>query len=102
MNYFVLVNKENKIKDSYYKDLKLVEVLNVLDKKTKVEEKTYNAYLELKKFLEEKDIIIGIDTAYRDEDIQQETWNYFLEEKGEEYCHKYVAPVGIIQVLRLI
>ena len=48
MNYFVLVNKENKIKDSYYKDLKLVEVLNVLDKKTKVEEKTYNAYLELK------------------------------------------------------
>ena len=94
MNCFVLVNKDNKIKDKYYKNLKLVEVLNVLDKKTKVEEKTYNAYLELKKFLEEKDIIIGIDTAYRDEEEQQETWNYFLEEKGEEYCHKYVAPVG--------
>ena len=56
MNCFVLVNKDNKIKDKYYKNLKLVEVLNVLDKKTKVEEKTYNAYLELKKFLEEKDI----------------------------------------------
>ena len=94
MNCFVLVNKDNKIKDKYYKNLKLVEVLNVLDKKTKVEEKTYNAYLELKKFLEEKDIIIVIDTAYRDEEEQQETWNYFLEEKGEEYCHKYVAPVG--------
>ena len=94
MNYFVLVNKENKIKDNYYKDVKLVDALNVLDEKIKVEEKTYNSYLELKKYLEEKDIIIGIDTSYRDYDEQQEIWDYFLKQKGEEYCNNYVAPIG--------
>ena len=94
MNYFVLVNKENKIKDKYYENLKLVDTLNVLDEKIKVEEETYKAYLELKKFLEEKDIIIGIDTSYRDEKEQQEIWDDFLEKKGLDYCNNYVAPVG--------
>ena len=94
MNCFVLVNKENKIKDKYYENLKLVDTLNVLDEKIKVEEETYKAYLELKKFLEEKDIIIGIDTSYRDEKEQQEIWDDFLEKKGLDYCNNYVAPVG--------
>lgn len=94
MNYLTLVNKENRIKDSYYKDIKFIDTLNVVGEDTKVEVETYNNYLKLKKFLEEKNIIIGIDTAYRDEEYQQEIWDDFLEEKGEEYCHKYVAPVG--------
>ena len=68
MNYFVLVNKENKIKDSYYKDVKFIDTLNVVGEDTKVEEETYKNYLELKNFLEEKNIFIGIDTSYRNEE----------------------------------
>ncbi len=94
MNYLTLVNKDNKIKDSYYKQVKLIETINVEDEKTEVEEKTYENYLELKEFLKKKNIIIGIDTAYRDEKYQQEIWDDFYETKGEDYCHKYVAPVG--------
>ena len=94
MNYFVLVNKENKIKDSYYKDVKFIDTLNVVGEDTKVEEETYKNYLELKKFLEEKNIFIGIDTSYRDEEYQQQIWDNFLEEKGLDYCNSYVAPVG--------
>ena len=94
MNYLTLVNKDNKIKDSYYKQVKLIETINVDKEKTKVEEETYKKYLELKEFLKNNNIIIGLDTVYRDEKYQQEIWDSFYKEKGEDYCNKYVAPVG--------
>ena len=46
MNKAILVNKENKIKDSFYKYLELVEIDNNL----KVEKETYENYLKLKEY----------------------------------------------------
>ncbi|MBR4619219.1 MAG: tRNA pseudouridine(55) synthase TruB [Bacilli bacterium] len=94
MNYLTLVNKEHKIKDSYLEKVMFTQALNVVLEKTQIEQKTYDKYLELKEFLKSKNIIIGIDTAYRDEAYQQKIWDFFEKEKGKEYCNNYVAPVG--------
>ena len=64
MRKTILVNKNNKIKASYYKHLKLIEIKNNNQQKIKVEEETYNAFLKLQEFLKEKEIIIDIETAY--------------------------------------
>ncbi len=92
MKYTVLVNKINYIKDSYLNRINLVTTKNVLDKDILIEEETYNNYLKLKEFIKnELDIEIGIDTAYRSINEQEEIYNHYLEINGEEYCNNYVA-----------
>ena len=95
MKYSVLVNKENEIKDSYFDKIKLVEIINVEDEIIKVEEKTYEAYLKLKKDLETKNIFIELDSAYRSIDFQQQIINEFTEKYGVDYVNKYVAPIRV-------
>ncbi len=95
MKYKVLVNKNHKIKDNYLEKITLVSTKNVLKEDIFIEEETYNNYLKLKDFIkEELNIEIGIDTAYRDFDHQQRIYDHYLETNGQEYCDKYVAPVG--------
>ena len=65
MKYKVLVNKENKIKDNFLSKIELIITKDVDGEEIQVEKETYNAYLELKKFLETKNVIIGISSAYR-------------------------------------
>ncbi len=93
MNYLVLINKENLIKDSYYKYAKLINCKNVLGNTIKIEEKTYDAYLKLKDYLKTVDIIVGIDTAYRSFLEQQEIFNNYSLKYGNAYTKNYVAPV---------
>ena len=95
MKYKILVNKNHKIKDNYLEKITLVSTKNVLKEDILIEDKTYNNYLKLKDFIkEELNIEIGIDTAYRDFDHQQRIYDHYLEMNGQEYCDKYVAPVG--------
>ena len=95
MKYKILVNKNHKIKDNYLEKITLVSTKNVLKEDIFIEDKTYNNYLKLKDFIkEELNIEIGIDTAYRDFDHQQRIYDHYLEMNGQEYCDKYVAPVG--------
>ena len=74
MNKAILVNKENKIKDSFYKYLELVEIDNNL----KVEKETYENYLKLKEYLKENNIEISINKAYIDREIEKSEFNTAL------------------------
>ena len=71
MNYLVLVNKTSLIKEDYYQGLELVETKDSLGNTIEIEKETYEAYLELKKHLENKGIIIALDSSYRSIDEQQ-------------------------------
>lgn len=74
MNKAILVNKENKIKESFYKYLELVEIDNNL----KVEKETYENYLKLKEYLKENNIEISINKAYIVREIEKSEFNTAL------------------------
>lgn len=94
MNYLILINKDNKIKNSFYKYLKLVDAKDVDRNTCQVEESTYKNYLELKEYLEKKNIIVGIDSSYRNLEKQQEIMDDYVIKYGKEYANSFVAPVG--------
>lgn len=94
MKYKVLVNKENKIKDNFLSKIELITTTDVDGEEIQVEKETYNAYLELKKFLGTKNVIIGISSAYRSKDYQQEIYETYIEKYGKDYTDEVVAPVG--------
>ncbi len=90
----VLVNKQNPIKESFLKRIELIEVKNIENEKTYIEEHTYQAYQELAKFLETKGIIVGIESAYRSVEKQQQIYDDFIIQYGKEYADSIVAPVA--------
>lgn len=94
VNYLVLVNKKHKIEDDYIKSIEFVDVEGVNGEKLQLERQTYDAYLQLEKALAEKNIIIGIDSAYRSVDHQHKLWNEFEEKYGLEYTKNTVAVPG--------
>ncbi len=89
--YTILVNKNNPIKENYINRVSLVSTKDIEDEDIQVEEKAYQAYLELKKRLEQERIDIGIESAYRSIEKQKEVYQEILDEKGLEYTKKYVA-----------
>ena len=89
--YLTLINKDNKIKKSYFKNLKLINAKLVDNTTCQIEEETYKAYLELKKKLAENNIEIGLDSAYRTIEDQQELYNEYQEKYGLDYTQKVVA-----------
>lgn len=75
MNYTILVNRENPIKDKYFKNLELVDYLDILNEPIRLEKNTLKSYLELKGFLEKKGINIGINSTLKmkyDEDYMKQ------------------------------
>lgn len=97
MYYQALVNK--KYKYQYQKEMFLGRVLvpavDVDGNQIEIEEKTYQAYLDLqKKLKEEENITIGICSGYRDEKTQQQIFSDFVSLYGEDYAKKTVAMVG--------
>ena len=93
-NYMVLVNKESKLPDDWENQIELVDVYTNLDQTYKVEKKTAEAFEKLRKALAEEHVIIELDSTYRTVKQQQEIWDEFLEEYGEEYTKTYVAVPG--------
>ncbi|MBQ2909186.1 MAG: tRNA pseudouridine(55) synthase TruB [Bacilli bacterium] len=94
MTNTTLINKDNKIKESFYKKVNFIDIKDIDGNDTKIEKETYENYLELQEFLKTKNIIIGIDSAYRSEQRQSELYQEFIERYGKEYADKIVAPVG--------
>lgn len=94
MTNTTLINKTNKIKESFYKRVNFIDIHDIDNNPTKIEKETYEKFLELQKFMETKNIIIGIDSAYRSEERQLELYHEFIEKYGQEYANKIVAPVG--------
>lgn len=94
MNTCILVNKNHPIEEKEMKKIDLVETTNIDNETIQVERKTYQAFQELQKHCKNNKINIGISSAYRDFEYQQRVYDYYKEKKGEEYCQKYVAPIG--------
>ena len=61
MNYTILVNRDNPLKDRYFNYVELVEYENNEKEKIRVEKTTLNAYLKLKDFLEDNNIFIKLN-----------------------------------------
>ena len=79
MNYLTLVNKESPIKDRYFNYLELVDYYDILNENIKIEKKILEAYLQLKEFLETKNIEIGIESSYRTLEEQQKIADFLLK-----------------------
>lgn len=94
MNYLILVNKENKMKESYLRNMNFSTYKNIFDESIKVEDEIYKKYLKLKEYLETRNIFIEIRDSYRDMSEQERIYNYYLEKNGQEYCNNYVAVPG--------
>ena len=94
MKKTVLVNKKNKIKDSYYKKVNFVTIKDIDNEEIQIEEETYKSYIKLYEFLKSINIDIGIASAYRSLDYQKKIYNEFVGLYGKDYADKYVAQVG--------
>ena len=93
-DYLVLVNKQSKLPEDWESRIELVDVYTSLDQTYKVEKKTAQAYEKLRQALYDDHIIIALDSTYRTVAQQQEIWDEFLVEYGEEYTKTYVAVPG--------
>lgn len=92
-NYQILVNKNKEISNNWIESIDLIEIKSAENKVLLIEKTTYKNYLSLEMFLKEKyNIIIGIESAYRDHQYQQELYERFVVEYGKEYADKIVAP----------
>ena len=94
MNYAILINKDNKIKNNYLKKINLTATKDIDNEEVFVEEKTYKAYLKLKEYLISKNINIEINSAYRSEEYQQKIYDDYIIKYGKEYTEKTVALPG--------
>lgn len=67
MNFYeILINKDNKIDENFYKNFDLIEVLNVEGELIKIEKKTYENYSKLKECLKvNENIQLGILNSFR-------------------------------------
>ena len=97
-NYLILVNKDYKLPDDYESKLNLINVKNNIpkdDRTFQLENVTHDYFVKLReKLLEEYNITIELDSAYRSVARQQEIWDEFVEKYGLNYTEKYVAKPG--------
>ena len=93
MNYLTVVNKTNLITDDFYNHLELVDCQDVLGDIIQIEKETYNSYVKLKKYLEQLNIVVEIDSAYRSLDKQQKVIDNYTKKYGLEYVKTHVAAV---------
>ncbi len=103
--------KETKKADLSKKELVLVNKYNYLDKDYKPEniinisnwyaydgnetsKEILDKYIEMHEAAKQDGINLIISSAYRDYDNQQETYEYYKRENGEEYARKYASLPG--------
>ena len=102
MNKAILVNKENKIKESFYKYLELITVKNKSNEELQIEKETYDNYLKLEEHLKEKSIAIDIEKAYISTAVENSEYNTALalsikiDSTNYEELHKVLFKYGFI------
>ena len=88
-NYLILVNEDNRLPDNFEDTVELVNYVNEFDKELIIEKKTLDAFLRLKEEVYRNDgIEIELSSVYRDIDAQEEIYERYLKEFGEEYAKK--------------
>ena len=102
MNRAILVNKENKIKESFYKHLELITIKNKSNEELQIEKETYANYLELEEHLKENGIAIDIEKAYISTAVENSEYNTALalsiniDSTNYEELHKALSKYGFI------
>ena len=94
IDYLVLVNKQNKLPDNWEEIVNLSDAIDFEGGTIKVEKEALEKFNELREALLEEGVDIELDSSYRSVKRQQEIWDQFMEEHGEEYTKKYVAVPG--------
>ena len=94
IDYFVLVNKQNKLPDDWESKVQLLDVKDAWGKNIKVEKEAYEKYMQLKFELEKQGVYIELDSCYRSVAEQQDLWDRWTIEKGIDYVKNYVAVPG--------
>ena len=89
--YLVLVNKNHPIPDKWEDRVKLITARNSLGEDVIIEENTYEQFVLLRNELLKEGIQIELDSVYRSVDDQQETWDWFVENYGEEYTRDHIS-----------
>ncbi|MGI6177467.1 MAG: D-alanyl-D-alanine carboxypeptidase family protein [Eubacterium sp.] len=94
-DYLIVVNSKNPMPKDFIDTVELVKITNDRGTEFELEKETCEHYKALKKYLAEKEnIIVDLDSAYRDEAYQQRIWDEFTEKFGPEYAEKYAAVPG--------
>ena len=99
MDFLILVNKENKLSQSYIpKNLVLVPTIITgsveVDRKIYLNDVVAKKWLELKKYVEDLGYQIDISSGYRSYEYQQKLLDKFIEKKGIDEALKIVAFPG--------
>ena len=93
-DYMILVNKTHKLPDDWESKVVLEEAENIYGETFLVEKKALKSFLALREELLEEGIDIELDSTYRSVAEQQELWDDWTVEYGEDYVKKYVAVPG--------
>ena len=95
IDYLVLVNKENKLPDDWEDKVELGTEIDIDGDICQVEREALIHFYELQEdLLFNEGIDIELDSCYRSVSEQEDLWDRFTEEYGEEYVKKYVAVPG--------
>ena len=93
MDYKMLVNRDNPLKDDFEpKDL--IEIESTYKDSLKLCKKAYEKFLEFKNYAKTFGYEIDIASAYRQHDYQEKLFNNLVLEKGYNYAYKYIAKPG--------
>ena len=92
--YLTLVNKENKLPEDWLDKIELVTTENSLGEEFQVERVTLECFNYLHDELLMEGVDIELDSTYRSVEEQEELWEEWSKEYGEEYCQKYLAVPG--------
>ena len=91
----VLVNKSHPLPSGWEEALETVKTVNSVGDEVEAERKAYEAYLGLKKDLEENgDIWLELDSGRRSVTQQREIMDRYTAKYGADYAAKIVAPPG--------
>ena len=93
-DYMVFVNKQNKLPDDWEEKVVLKEAVNKYGETKLVEEKALEQFLKLQEKVAEEGIDMQLDSTYRSVQEQQELWDEWTIEYGEDYVKTYVAVPG--------
>ncbi len=95
IDYLVLVNKQNKLPDDWEEKVELETVWDIDDDECKVEKEALLKFYELRDDLAKHDgVFIELDSCYRSVEEQQDLWDRWTVEYGENYVKTYVAVPG--------
>lgn len=94
MNYRRLVNKDKSIKEYEITGRSFMLVKAVDEEDILIDRTTWLNFLRLQGQLKKQGIEIGIDSAYRSLNRQENLYKKFVLEYGKEYSDIFVAPKG--------